>query len=154
MGRISFIILAIIFLFFLVKNSGYTRLLWFFTGTIFFQDRIVLFESTTLITFPRLLIYTLILIALVNPGRTLTKLRHFPLIKPLFLVLFGTICIALFDFRHNSFLNLYRSLDDFIQSFLIILLCYLNFTSTIQWEKLVRSLLLLSLILGIYGIIV
>ena len=149
-----FLLLASIFFFFIIKNSGYIRLLWFFVGIIFFQDRIVLLDSPTLISFPRFLIYTLLLAELFNPTRLFLKLKRFPLFKPLTVIFLGALCVGIFDFRHNIFLNLYRSVDDFIQSFFIIFLCYLNFTSDIQWSKLIKSFLVISIVLCIYGFFV
>lgn len=152
MGKLVFIFFAVIFFWGIIKSPGVTRLLWFFTGIIFFQDRIILFDSPIMMSFHRFLIYTLVLVEFSRPQKLYLALKDFPLIKPLTMLFLGMLCIGIFDTRHSIFLNFYHWIDYFIQSFFIAFLCYVNFKNIIDWEKLIKYFLISSIILCLYGL--
>lgn len=151
MEKYIFIIISLIFFFGVLTSTGVSRLIWVFTGIIFLEDRILLLESPTRINPQRLLIYTLFLCELVNPNKLITYFKSFPLKVPMIILLFGLFCIGVFDSRHSAFLNLYRLIDDFIQTFLMVFLCYINIHKIEDWEKVLKSLFISSLILSLYG---
>src|ERR1035437_757477 len=151
MGEFIFIFFALIFFGGIIRSTGVTRILWFFAGILFFQDRIILFESPILMNFSRFLIYSLLIAELTQPKKLYYELQHFPLIRPLMVIFIGILCIGMLDNRHGLFLNLYRSTDEFIQTFFILFLCYVNFKRSSDWEKLIKFFLISSIILCIYG---
>lgn len=151
MGKYIFLFVAVVFFFGIIKNKGIVRLIWFFVGILFFQDRIILFESPTLMNFSRFLIYSLLIAELTQPKKLYYELQHFPLIRPLTVIFIGMLCIGMLDDRHGVFLNLYRSTDEFIQTFFILFLCYVNFKRSSDWEKLIKFFLISAIILCIYG---
>ncbi len=150
MGKYFFILIAFIFFIGILKSRGTNKLIWFFTGHFFFQERIILLEFPTVISFHRFLIFTLLLSVILTRKHLYKDFKQFPLSKPLAFVFLGMLCVGIFDRRHMMAVNIYRIIDDFVQSFLIIFLCYLSFES-IKWKKLVKYLLIASIIMSIYG---
>lgn len=151
MGKFIFILIALIFFIGIFKSHGTNRLIWFFAGAFFFQDRIILLEYPTVISFHRFLIFTLALSEFFSRKNLYLEFKKFPLVKSFVILFLGMLCIGTFDGRHSIFLNLYRIIDDFIQSFFIIFLCYLSFENNIEWKKLIKFFLVASIILSLYG---
>jgi hypothetical protein len=152
MGKLVFLFFALVFLFGILNNSGIKRLIWFFTGILFFSDRIMLFDMPTKMSFDRFLIYVLVLSELLKPKEFLAELKCFPLIKSILLFFIGILCVGVFDERIGIFLKLYRPFDYFIQTTFVTFLCYLNLKDTHEWIKFIKFLLLSSLLLSIYGL--
>lgn len=152
MGKIIFILIAAVFFLGIFASKGTNRLIWFFTGAFFFQDRIILLESPTVISFYRFLIFTLLFSEIFSSKNLYEKIKKFPLIKSLIIVFLGMLFIGINDGRHSILLNSYRIIDEFIQSFLIILLCYRSFENNEDWGKLIKFFLIASCVLSIYGL--
>ena len=102
-------------------------------------------------SFPRFLIYTLIFAEIIRPRKLYLNLKSFPLVKTLLIAFFAIVSVGIFDNRHGIFLSLYRVIDEFLQTFFIIFLCYKNFKKVSDWEKLTKSFLIISIILCFYG---
>lgn len=151
MGKSIFIGCALLISLGILKSKGVNRLVWFFTGLLFFQDRIIILESPTVVNFNRLLIYVLFMAELLNPPKLWAELKAFPLIRSLTIVFLGFVSIGIFDDRHDVFLNLYRSIDLFVQTFFVIFLCYVNLKENADWEKLIKFFMISSIILCLYG---
>lgn len=151
MGKIIFIVCALLISFGMLKSKGVNRLMWFFTGLLFFQDRIILLESPTVVNFNRFLIYLLFLAELMDPQKFWAELKAFPLIRSLIIVFLGMVSIGIFDDRHGVFLSLYRSIDIFFQTFFVIFLCYVNLKDIADWQKLIKFFMISSIVLCLYG---
>lgn len=151
MGKIIFIAFAAVFFIGILRSPGPKRLLWFFTGLLFFQDKIVLFETPTLMSFHRFLIFSLLFAELIDFKEFYRQLKEFPLIKPLLIVLVGMVCIGIFDPRHPPLLNVYRITDQYIQRFFIIFLCYVNFKRSSDWKMIFDFFLIAAIISCMYG---
>jgi hypothetical protein len=151
MGSAFFDVCALIFLIGIFQSSGTTRLIWFFTGVFFFQDRIVLFTSPTIMDFHRFLIYALLIAELIHPKELYQQFRSFPLKKSFLIVLIGMICVGVFDQRHDIILSIYRTVDQFIEEFAIIFLSYVNFKRNGDWKQLFNFLLVASIVLCLFG---
>ena len=152
MGKYFFIVCALILVFGIWQSKGIDRLLWFFTGILFFQHRIVLFTSPTVMSFHRLLIFALLIPELINLNKLRSELKEFPLRRPLLLTFLGLMIIGLFDNRLTPVLKFYRPLDLFIQTFFVTFLCYINFKKNEDWKKVVKFFLVSSIILCVYGL--
>jgi hypothetical protein len=151
MGEIFFILLALVFLVGIAASTGGSRMIWLLVGVLFIQDRVILIEIPIAISFQRFLIYFFGISILVTGRRLRLELRQFPLLIPLFCVCIGLILNALFDGRHGILLNLYRVLDHFIQTFLLILVCYLGHELTDN-NRLWRFFSIAAIVISIYGI--
>ena len=152
MGKFIFLFAAGIFFLGIIKSKGANRLIWFFTGIIFFQDRIILWDTPPVISFHRFLVYVLIITELINLKRFIADFKSFPLKNSILFLLFGVWCIGFFDNRHGTLLNLYRSTDIFIQTFFVVFLGYRNFIKKSEWQKMVKFFLITSIILCFYGL--
>ncbi|HTE25974.1 O-antigen ligase family protein [Flavitalea sp.] len=152
MGKLFFLVAAIVFFWGILQSSGVKRLIWFFTGILFFSDRIMIIEFPTKMSFDRLLIYSLMFSEIVKSGKLIPKIKYYPLVSSMIIFLVGVLTIGVFDERIGLVLKIYRPLDYFVQTIFVSLLCYINITKTQDWEKLVKFLLVSSLIMGIYGI--
>ena len=135
-----------------MKSRGVYRLMWFFIGIIFLQGRIVVISSPTEINVHRLLIYTLLICELFPLKNFTNDFKTFPLKQSMAIVLIGLALIAFFDLRHNPFLNLYRVTDDFIQTFFVVFLCYINIREEEDLKKILKFFLISALIVSIYGL--
>jgi len=151
MGKFFFIGCAIIIFFGILKSTGIKRLMWFFTGILFFQHRIPLFTYPSDMGFHRFMVYSLLIPELTNFKKTISDFRKFPLFYPLIIVFVGFLLIGLFDTRINLFLQIYRPIDLYIQTFLVIFLAYNNFKEEEDWPILVKYFAVCSIILCLYG---
>jgi len=153
MGKYLFILAALILFVGILRSHGINRLVWFFCGSFFFQDRIILVETPTVVSFHRFLIYTLAFSVLISKKNLLSELKEFPLAKAVAILFVGMLCIALFDGRHTALLSVYRIVDDFMQSFMLVVICYLCYDNTeSDIEDIIKPLLTAFIILSIYGI--
>jgi hypothetical protein len=125
--------------------------MWFFTGILFFQHRIPLFTFPTDMGFHRFMVFSLLIPELTNFKESIREFRRFPLFYPLIVVFTGFLLIGLFDPRINFFLQIYRPVDLYIQTFLVIYLTYHNFKEEDDWSALVKYFAVCSIILGLYG---
>jgi hypothetical protein len=146
-----FILCALVLCIGILKSEGAVRLVWFFTGIIFLQGRITLFDSPTLMGIHRFLIYTLLAAELIHPKELYLKYKSFPLRWPLLIAFIGLILVGVFDQRNSLILNIYRVSDEFVQGFLLIFLCYVNFKRNSDWKLLFKFFLISSIILCLYG---
>lgn len=152
MGKYLFVVCAIILFLGILKSKGTNRLLWFFTGIIFFQHRIVLFSSPTEMSFHRFLIFSLLIPEMLNTKKFFLDLKAFPIQKPIIIVFIGLLLTGILDIRHNLLLNIYRAIDMYIQTFFVIFLIYKNLKQSNDWNKLINFLRISAIILCVYGI--
>lgn len=125
--------------------------MWFFTGILFFQHRIPLFTSPTDMGFHRFMVFSLLIPELTNLKKSINDFRNFPLFCPLTIVFAGFLLIGFFDTRINLFLQIYRPVDLYIQTFLVIFLAYNNLKEDEDWSILLRYFAVCSIILCLYG---
>ncbi len=151
MGKYFFFFAAAMIFLGIIKSTGIYRLMWFFTGIMFFQHRITLFTSPTEMGFHRFMVFSLLLPELANFKKSVIEFRKFPLFYPLVIVFVGFLLIGLFDTRINFFLQLYRPIDLYIQTFLVIFLSYHNFKEEEDWPRLVKYFAICSIVLCLYG---
>lgn len=151
MGKFFFIASAVILLVGILKSTGVRRLMWFFTGIIFFQHRIILFTFPTEMGFHRFLVFSLLIPELTHFKKSSRDVPRFPLFYPLVIVFIGFLLIGLLDFRINLFLQIYRPIDLFIQTFLVIFLTYNNIKKEADWSILIKFFAVCSVILCGYG---
>jgi O-antigen ligase/polysaccharide polymerase Wzy-like membrane protein len=151
MGKFFFIGCAIIIFFGILKSAGAWRLMWFFTGILFFQHRIPLFTSPTDMGFHRFMVYSLLIPELTDFKKSISDFRKFPLFYPLVFVFIGFLLIGFFDTRISFFLQIYRPVDLYIQTFLVIFLAYKNLKEEEDWLILIKYFAVCSIILCLYG---
>jgi hypothetical protein len=151
MGKFFFIGCAVIIFFGILKSTGVRRLMWFFTGILFFQHRIPLFTFPTDMGFHRFMLFSLLIPELANFKKSIRDFRKFPLFYPLIIVFVGFLLIGLFDTRINFFLQIYRPTDLYIQTFLVIFLAYNNIKEEEDWQILMKYFAVCSIILCLYG---
>jgi hypothetical protein len=151
MGKFFFFGCAIVIFYGILKSTGVRRLMWFFTGVLFFQHRISLFTFPTDMGFHRFMVFSLLIPELTNFKKYVREFRRFPLFYPLVIVFIGFLLIGLFDPRINFFLQIYRPIDLYIQTFLVIFLTYNNFKEDQDWSTLVKYFAVCSVILCLYG---
>lgn len=125
--------------------------MWFFTGILFFQHRIPLFTFPTDMGFHRFMVFSLLIPELTHFKESIKEFRRFPLFYPLIVVFAGFLLIGLFDPRINFFLQIYRPVDLYIQTFLVIYLTYHNFKEEEDSSALVKYFAVCSIILCLYG---
>lgn len=125
--------------------------MWFFTGILFFQHRIPLFTSPTDMGFHRFMVFSLLIPELTNLKKSINDFRNFPLFYPLTIVFAGFLLIGFFDTRINLFLQIYRPVDLYIQTFPVIFLAYNNLKEDEDWSILLRYFAVCSIILCLYG---
>jgi hypothetical protein len=150
-GKVVFILAALIIFWGIIQSTGARRLMWFFTGILFFQHRIPLFTSPTDMGFHRFMVFSLLIPELTNLKKSINDFRNFPLFYPLTIVFAGFLLIGLFDTRINLFLQIYRPIDLYIQTFLVIFLAYNNLKEDEDWAILFRYFAVCSIILCLYG---
>lgn len=147
-----FILIAIIFGWAIISNTGITRLYWFFAGIILFPNSIILFTFPVSMPFHRYLIYILLISELFRFTDFKNQFASFPLKKIFIIVLIGTFIIGIFDPRLNLFLKLYRPTFIYLETFFVLFLCYCSIDSSIDWIKLKNLLIALSILICTYGI--
>src|SRR5690606_33617822 len=123
-----FYLLAIFVSFQIFRRKGVDKVVWFFGGILFFPPTIILLENP-LVSFPRFMIYTLLIATIFQLKHIDVMFRRFPLKGTLICVFLLLLSIGIMDDRLSLFHKIYRPLVYFIEKFLILFLTYLYLSS-------------------------
>jgi len=151
MGNVLFNIIALIFIFLILKYTGIKRLCVFITGVIFFPYTIVIIQQPLLLDFHKILVFSLLLSEIARPKEFNIDLYKFPLLKALSFVFLAMFIVSFFDQNLSIILKFYRPTYYFIESFVIIFLAYRSINDKNDLEYFLRFLLIIVLILAFYG---
>jgi hypothetical protein len=150
MGEIIFILTAIIFFVQILISSGVNKLYWFLVGILFFPRSIIIINSPV-ISFPRLMIYGLLISFIFQGKQKKSQMQHFPLFKPLMIIFIGLLCIGLMDSRLEFFFKLYRPFSYFLENFLIVFLCYFYLNTIKELKAVFDFIIKCLLVFSLYG---
>ena len=145
--------LAIIFFLAILLSTGINRLYWFFIGIIFFPNGILVFYIPSIggMPFPRLLVYALLFSELLRPQKFFPDIKRFPFRKVMLIILIGFLLIGILDTNVPIVEKISRPVFEFIETFFLLFLCYNSIDKIEDWEKLLKLLVISSIILCLYG---
>jgi len=151
MGKAIFFLIAIFFVYQIFKNRGVNKLIWFFGGILFFPPTIILLENP-LVSFPRLMIYSLLLATILQYKNLYAEYKKFPLKYVLAFIFVMLLIIGYQDARLGLFHKIYRPTVYFIERFLVMFLTYLYIKDIKDLKKLYHILFIFFLFFGLYGL--
>lgn len=151
MGKILFIFIALIFCYNIIVQKNEKKLYWYFAGILLFPSAILISVSP-LVSFERLIMYTLLYVYLTN-RQGLTSLNTiFPFKIPMIILFVLLLCVGIFDSRIVLFQKFYRPIIYYLESFFVFYLTYTYLRTLKDFFKVVRFLLNLFLVFALYGL--
>lgn len=152
MGQYLFLLIAGIFVIQIIKRPATEKLIWFFTGILIFPQDIEFITSPS-VTFPRLLIYTLLIVSYYQNKQFWLEFKNFPLRRSLLPLLILLLITGLADERLSLFYKVYRPLTYFFDRFFVIFLVFINVRSIPDLFRIYRNIFRIFILMSIYGMI-
>lgn len=152
MGKLVFDLLALIFSIQLIRLPGVKKLPWFFAGILFFSPVAPIIETPNM-SFPRLMIYVLLLTTFIGQKNWTGTFKKFPLRIPLILLFILFLCIGLFDTRLGIFLQIYRPISYFLENFFVIFITYYYIRSVNDAIQIYDFLVKIFFLFAVYGLL-
>lgn len=152
MGKILFILLAIIVAGFIFSSKNAKKLNWFFVGILFFPPAVVIIPIPFM-NFVTFSIFILLVVTFFQQKNAWAELMRFPLKISLLINLLLLLCIGLFDDRLNLYNQLYRPITYFLETFFVIFLTYFYIKSEKDALLAFDFLIKLFIAFTLYGIL-
>lgn len=146
-----FLFIAIFFSFNILIQKNSNRIIWFTIGLLFFPHSIA-FSLEPYITFPRILIYSLLISFLIFEKRPFSLLKESPFGKSLTIVFILLLFVGLCDERLNLFLKIFRPITYYVENFFLLFIIYESIKTKEDYNKIIKVLLFSFFIMCIYGI--
>jgi hypothetical protein len=150
-GQIFFTVLAVVFVFQIIRNRGVKKLPWFFAGILFFPPAVVILQ-TPFVPFYRLMVYSLLMVAIIEKGNFFYELYKFPLRNALLFLLLLLLIVGVFDPRLSLFLKVYRPFYYYVENFFIIFLVYYYIRDYKDLQYLYDKIVFFLFLFALYGI--
>lgn len=135
----------------IIKNKSYKRFTWFIIGVCFLSMDIIISVSPPINAHVLLIIS--FIISLLYHKEYMTSWKAFPIHSLLSILFFTHIMVGIMDERLNLVSRISRPLFVFSQTYFCIFIGYASFRKLSEWPKLLRTIIIIFGIVGIYGII-
>lgn len=148
--RIVFIIVTLLLAFFIYRNTGVRRFIYFLAGLCFVSMNVVVIPGTPLTSHNIFMVAYVI--SLLRHNELKKELKAFPFLGIFVVLLVVNLCIGFFDNRLDIVSKIIRSIVNFLNTVFCLFVGYTSIKSLKDWNEILSKSIWIFVLMGCYGL--